>query len=146
MVDRHGTSSAGVGKLTGTSKGTVTKAWKARSNELLTIFRTRDLTSFGAHSCWRSRALSTLHFSLPTLRMCGEGSACGLFLLLSKRLPPGSGLGIAVTFPLTAVDFKIGLFETFELAGLIEVVFQFCDVALFTVVAAKFVEHLYKHL
>jgi putative transposase len=40
----HGTTSAGVGKLTGTSKGTVAKAWKARSNELLTAFRTRDLT------------------------------------------------------------------------------------------------------
>lgn len=40
----HGASSSGVGKMTGTSKGTVAKAWKVRSNELLTAFRTRDLT------------------------------------------------------------------------------------------------------
>ncbi|MCX6872702.1 MAG: transposase [Verrucomicrobia bacterium] len=40
----HGTSSSGVGQMTGTSKGTVAMAWKARSNELLTAFRTRDLT------------------------------------------------------------------------------------------------------
>ena len=40
----HGASSSGVGKMTGTSKGTVAKAWKARSNELLTAFRARDLT------------------------------------------------------------------------------------------------------
>jgi len=40
----HGASSAGVGKMTGTSKGTVATAWKARSNELLTMFRARDLT------------------------------------------------------------------------------------------------------
>ena len=39
----HGTSSAGVAKLTGTSKGTVAAAWKVRSNELLTAFRARDL-------------------------------------------------------------------------------------------------------
>ena len=40
----HGASSAGVGRMTGTSKGTVAKAWKVRSNELLTAFRARDLT------------------------------------------------------------------------------------------------------
>ena len=40
----HGASSSGVGKMTGTSKGTVAKAWKARSNELLAAFRVRDLT------------------------------------------------------------------------------------------------------
>ena len=40
----HGASSSGVGKMTGTSKGTVSAAWKARSNELLTEFRGRDLT------------------------------------------------------------------------------------------------------
>jgi len=40
----HGASSSGVGKMTGTSKGTVAKAWKARSNELLTAFRARDLS------------------------------------------------------------------------------------------------------
>jgi len=40
----HGASSAGVGRMTGTSKGTVATAWKARSNELLTVFRARDLT------------------------------------------------------------------------------------------------------
>ncbi|MCX6880490.1 MAG: transposase [Verrucomicrobia bacterium] len=40
----HGASNSGVGQMTGTSKGTVAKAWKARSNELLTAFRTRDLT------------------------------------------------------------------------------------------------------
>jgi transposase-like protein len=40
----HGASSGGVGKMTGTSKGTVAKAWKVRSNELLTAFRARDLT------------------------------------------------------------------------------------------------------
>ena len=40
----HGASSSGVGKMTGTSKGTVATAWKARSNELLTAFRERDLT------------------------------------------------------------------------------------------------------
>lgn len=40
----HGVSSSGVGKMTGTSKGTVATAWKARSNELLTAFRARDLT------------------------------------------------------------------------------------------------------
>jgi transposase-like protein len=40
----HGASSSGVGKMTGTSKGTVAKAWKVRSNELLTAFRARDLT------------------------------------------------------------------------------------------------------
>jgi len=40
----HGTSSAGVGRMTGTSKGTVATAWKARSNELLTAFRARDLS------------------------------------------------------------------------------------------------------
>ena len=40
----HGASSSGVGKMTGTSKGAVAKAWKARSNELLTVFRARDLT------------------------------------------------------------------------------------------------------
>jgi len=40
----HGASSSGVGKMTGTSKGTVATAWKVRSNELLTAFRTRDLT------------------------------------------------------------------------------------------------------
>jgi len=39
----HGASSSGVGKMTGTSKGTVSAAWKARSNELLGEFRTRDL-------------------------------------------------------------------------------------------------------
>jgi len=39
----HGASSSGVGKMTGTSKGTVATAWKARSNELLTAFRARDL-------------------------------------------------------------------------------------------------------
>jgi transposase-like protein len=40
----HGASSSGVGKMTGTSKGTVAKAWKVRSNELLLAFRARDLT------------------------------------------------------------------------------------------------------
>lgn len=40
----HGTSSSGVGRMTGTSKGTVAIAWKARSNELLTAFRARDLS------------------------------------------------------------------------------------------------------
>ncbi len=40
----HGASSSGVGKMTGTSKGTVAMAWKVRSNELLTAFRARDLT------------------------------------------------------------------------------------------------------
>jgi len=40
----HGTSSAGVGRMTGTSKGTVAAAWKVRSNELLTAFRARDLS------------------------------------------------------------------------------------------------------
>jgi transposase-like protein len=40
----HGASSSGVGKMTGTSKGTVAKAWKIRSNELLTAFRARNLT------------------------------------------------------------------------------------------------------
>ncbi len=40
----HGTSSAGVGRMTGTSKGTVAIAWKVRSNELLTAFRARDLS------------------------------------------------------------------------------------------------------
>ena len=40
----HGASSAGVGMMTGTSKATVATAWKARSNELLTMFRARDLT------------------------------------------------------------------------------------------------------
>jgi putative transposase len=40
----HGVSSSGVGKMTGTSKGTVSTAWKARSNELLRAFRARDLT------------------------------------------------------------------------------------------------------
>jgi putative transposase len=40
----HGASSSGVGKMTGTSKGTVATAWKVRSNELLTAFRARDLT------------------------------------------------------------------------------------------------------
>ena len=40
----HGASSAGVGRMTGTSKGTVAKAWKVRSNEMLTAFRARDLT------------------------------------------------------------------------------------------------------
>jgi transposase-like protein len=40
----HGASSSGVGKMTGTSKGTVATAWKARSNELLTAFRARDLS------------------------------------------------------------------------------------------------------
>ena len=40
----HGTSSAGVGRMTGTSKGTVATAWKVRSNELLTAFRARDLS------------------------------------------------------------------------------------------------------
>ena len=40
----HGASSAGVGKMTGTSKGTVCAAWKARSNELLNAFRARDLS------------------------------------------------------------------------------------------------------
>lgn len=40
----HGASSGGVGKMTGTSKGTVSAAWKARSNELLGEFRARDLT------------------------------------------------------------------------------------------------------
>ena len=40
----HGVSSSGVGKMTGTSKGTVAAAWKVRSNELLTAFRARDLT------------------------------------------------------------------------------------------------------
>ena len=40
----HGTSSSGVGKMTGTSKGTVATAWKVRSNELLTAFRARDLS------------------------------------------------------------------------------------------------------
>jgi len=40
----HGASSAGVGMMTGTSKATVATAWKARSNELLTVFRARDLT------------------------------------------------------------------------------------------------------
>ena len=39
----HGTSSSGVGKMTGMSKGSVTTAWKVRSNELLTAFRARDL-------------------------------------------------------------------------------------------------------
>ncbi len=39
----HGASSAGVGKMTATSKSTVATAWKARSNELLTAFRARDL-------------------------------------------------------------------------------------------------------
>ena len=41
----HGASSGGVGKMTGTSKGTVATAWKARSNELLAEFRARDLTA-----------------------------------------------------------------------------------------------------
>jgi transposase-like protein len=40
----HGTSSSGVGKMTGMSKGSVATAWKARSNELLTEFRARDLS------------------------------------------------------------------------------------------------------
>jgi transposase-like protein len=40
----HGASSSGVAAMTGTSKGSVAKAWKARSSELLTAFRTRDLT------------------------------------------------------------------------------------------------------
>lgn len=40
----HGTSSSGVGKMTGTSKSTVAAAWKVRSNELLTAFRARDLS------------------------------------------------------------------------------------------------------
>lgn len=40
----HGTSSSGVGKMTGTSKGTVATAWKVRSNELLTALRARDLS------------------------------------------------------------------------------------------------------
>lgn len=40
----HGTSSAGVGKMTGTSKGMVATKWKARSNELLKEFRQRDLS------------------------------------------------------------------------------------------------------
>jgi putative transposase len=40
----YGASSSGVGKMTDTSKGTVSAAWKARSNELLTEFRARDLT------------------------------------------------------------------------------------------------------
>jgi transposase-like protein len=40
----HGTSSSGVGRMTGTSKGTVATAWKVRSNELLTAFRARDLS------------------------------------------------------------------------------------------------------
>jgi putative transposase len=40
----HGASSSGVGKMTGTSKGTVATAWKVRSNELLAAFRARDLT------------------------------------------------------------------------------------------------------
>jgi len=40
----HGTSSAGVGRMTGTSKSTVAAAWKVRSNELLTAFRARDLS------------------------------------------------------------------------------------------------------
>jgi putative transposase len=40
----HGTSSSGVGKMTGMSKGSVATAWKARSNELLTAFRARDLS------------------------------------------------------------------------------------------------------
>lgn len=39
----HGTSSSGVGKMTGMSKGSVATAWKVRSNELLTAFRARDL-------------------------------------------------------------------------------------------------------
>ena len=41
----HGTSSSGVGKMTGMSKGSVATAWKVRSNELLTAFRARDLSA-----------------------------------------------------------------------------------------------------
>jgi hypothetical protein len=40
----HGASSSGVGKMTNMSKGTVARAWKERSNELLTAFRARDLS------------------------------------------------------------------------------------------------------
>ena len=40
----HGASSSGVGKMTDMSKGTVARAWKERSNELLTAFRARDLS------------------------------------------------------------------------------------------------------
>lgn len=40
----HGASSSGIGKMTDMSKGTVARAWKERSNELLTAFRARDLS------------------------------------------------------------------------------------------------------
>ncbi len=43
-IEDHGTSSSGVGKMTGMSKGSVATAWKVRSNELLTAFRARDLS------------------------------------------------------------------------------------------------------
>ncbi|MEG3976426.1 transposase [Microcoleus sp. herbarium8] len=39
----YGVSSSGVAKMTETSKGSVANAWKARSNELLTAFRAREL-------------------------------------------------------------------------------------------------------
>jgi len=48
----HGVSSSGVGKMTGTSKGTVAKAWKERSNELLRAFRARDLTGIDVLSVY----------------------------------------------------------------------------------------------
>ncbi|MEI7912255.1 MAG: transposase [Verrucomicrobiota bacterium] len=38
-------SSSGVGKMTGTRKGTVATAWNARSNEFLAAFRARDLAA-----------------------------------------------------------------------------------------------------
>jgi hypothetical protein len=40
----HGASSAGVGKMSGTSKSSVSEAWKVRSGELLEQFRARDLS------------------------------------------------------------------------------------------------------
>jgi putative transposase len=44
----HGASSSGVAKIADTSKGSVAMAWKARSNELLTAFRARDLSKIDA--------------------------------------------------------------------------------------------------
>ena len=49
----YGASSSGVGKMTDTSKGTVSAAWKARSNELLTEFRARDLTGIDVLAMYR---------------------------------------------------------------------------------------------
>ena len=57
---------------------------------------------------------------------------------------PGRGQGVAILLPFAAVHFEVGLFEWSELAGLVEIVFQFCDVALFAMVASQFIEHLHE--